>query len=96
MGAVRGIVRKIRRFDTAAAWIEEVFGRIPFTPLANLSGQPSISLPLGQSAEGMPLGVMLTAQTLREDLLLCVSAALEEAVPWRDRTPVVHAGAAGA
>ena len=43
----------------------------------------------------MPLGVMLTAQTLREDLLLRVSAALEEAAPWRDRTPVVHAGAAG-
>jgi amidase len=83
------------RFDTAATWIEEVFGRIPFTPLANLTGQPSISLPLGQSGDGMPLGVMLTAQTLREDLLLRVSTALEEAAPWRDRTPVVHAGAAG-
>jgi amidase len=40
----------------------------------------------------MPIGVMLTAQTLREDLLLQVSAALEAALPWQDRRPAVHAG----
>jgi Asp-tRNA(Asn)/Glu-tRNA(Gln) amidotransferase A subunit family amidase len=69
-----------------------VFGLIPFTPLANLTGQPAISLPLGRDADGMPLGVMLTAQTLREDLLLAVAAALEEALPWRDRRPALYAG----
>jgi Asp-tRNA(Asn)/Glu-tRNA(Gln) amidotransferase A subunit family amidase len=36
--------------------------------------------------------VMLTAQTLREDLLLQVASALEAEVPWRDRRPAVHAG----
>ena len=44
----------------------------------------------------MPLGVMLTAQTLREDLLLRVAAALEQAMPWLERRPAVDAGAAGA
>jgi amidase len=73
------------RVDTAEAWMSELFDRIPFTPIANLTGQPSVSLPLGQAEDGMPLGVMLTAQTLREDLLLGTAAALEEATPWADR-----------
>lgn len=82
-----------QRVGTARAWIDEVFDLIPFTPIANVTGQPSISLPLGQTADGMPLGVMLTAQTLREDLLLQVAATLEEAAPWIDRRPAVDAGA---
>jgi amidase len=80
---------------TAGDWLEAVFGLIPFTPLANLTGQPAISLPLGHGADGMPVGVMLTAQTLREDLLLAVAAALEEALPWRDRRPLVYTGGSG-
>jgi amidase len=80
------------RFDTAAGWIDAVFGPGPLTPIANMTGQPSISLPLGEAPDGMPIGVMLTAQTLREDLLLQVSAALEEATPWRHRRAAVHAG----
>jgi len=81
------------RYDSAARWLDAVFGPSPFTPIANLTGQPSISLPLGESPDGMPIGVMLTAQTLREDLLLAVSAALESAMPWHRRRPAVHAGA---
>jgi len=71
--------------------MDAVFARMSFTPLANLTGQPAISLPLGQAGDGMPLGVMLTAQTLREDLLLAVGAALEEAMPWHERRPAVDA-----
>jgi amidase len=81
-----------QRFDTAEGWIDAVFGPGAFTPVANLTGQPSISLPLGETSDGMPIGVMLTAQTLREDLLLQVSGRLEAAMPWRHRRPTVHAG----
>ena len=42
----------------------------------------------------MPLGVMLTAQTLREDLLLRVAAQLERALPWIQRRPAIDAGGA--
>jgi amidase len=84
------------RIATAADWLEAVFELIPFTPLANLTGQPAVSLPLGHSSDGMPLGVMLTAQTLREDVLLGVAAQLEEALPWRERRPAVYAGAPAA
>ena len=81
------------RIGSAGEWMDAIFARIPFTPLANVTGQPAISLPLGRAADGMPLGVMLTAQTLREDLLLQVGAALEQALPWGDRRPAVDAGA---
>jgi amidase len=81
------------RYTTAEAWIDDIFEHLPFTPIANSTGQPAISLPLGTGADGLPAGVMLTAQTLREDLLLAVAAQLEEAMPWADRCPPVAAGA---
>ena len=41
----------------------------PFTPLANATGAPSISLPVGKSRSGLPIGAMLGA-ALGQDLLL--------------------------
>ncbi len=72
-----------------------MFAPSPFTPLTNISGQPSISLPLGQGPDGMPIGVMLTAQTLREDLLIALASELERALPWAGRRPAVHATGRG-
>jgi amidase len=63
----------------------------PFTPGFNITGQPAISLPLGTSPDGLPIGVQLVAAYGREDLLLRVAAQLEIAAPWADRHPTVHA-----
>ncbi len=57
----------------------------------NLTGQPGISLPLHWNDAGLPIGVQLVATHGREDLLLRVAATLEEALPWRDRVPMVSA-----
>jgi amidase len=81
------------RIATADAWTDAVFSQVPFSPIANLTGQPAISLPLGETHDALPLGVMLTAQTLREDLLLQVAAQLERALPWQSRTPAIDAAA---
>ncbi len=54
----------------------------PFTQLANLTGQPAVSLPLHLTAEGLPLGVQMMAAKGREDLLLQVSAQLEQSELW--------------
>jgi amidase len=64
---------------------------IPFTPVANMTGQPAISLPLHWNADGLPIGVQLMAQYGREDLLLRVASQLEQARPWQHRRPGVSA-----
>jgi amidase len=62
-----------------------------FTSSFNVTGQPAISLPLHWSDDGLPIGVQLVAAFGREDLLLRVAAQLEQAQPWADRLPPVHA-----
>lgn len=77
--------------DDAFAGLRKSVTFTPFTPTFNLTGQPAISLPLHESADGLPVGVHLVGAYGREDLLLAVAAALEVAVPWSDRRPPVHA-----
>jgi amidase len=62
-----------------------------FTSPFNVSGQPGISLPLHWNGEGLPIGVQLVAAYGREDLLIRVAAQLEQAQPWCDRLPPLHA-----
>jgi amidase len=62
-----------------------------FTSVFNQSGQPAISLPLHQSAAGLPIGVQLVADVGGEGLLLRVAAQLEQAAPWAGRLPPLHA-----
>lgn len=62
---------------------------VPFTQLSNLTGTPSVSLPLHWTADGLPLGVQFVAPFGREDLLLQLSAQLEQSQPWFDRLPAM-------
>jgi len=55
---------------------------VGFTPLQNGSGAPAISLPLAQSAEGLPVGMMFSAAHGQEALLLELAYELEEAIGW--------------
>jgi amidase len=59
-----------------------------FTALLNATGQPAISLPLGWSDDGLPIGVQLVAPMGGEDVLLRIAAQLEQAHPWADRLPI--------
>ena len=62
--------------------IDRLVSWVAFTPLQNVTGEPAISLPLAQSAAGMPVGMMLTADFGRDALLLELAYELEEARPW--------------
>lgn len=74
----------------APGWFRKVFA-ILGTDLYNANGMPAISLPLGTSREGLPIGVQLGATLGAEHLLLSLAGRLETALPWSDRTPLVVA-----
>jgi amidase len=59
----------------------------PYTAMANVTGQPAISLPLGQSGEGLPVGVQLIGRPAQEEVLLQAALQFESARPWGDRRP---------
>ena len=65
---------------------EEIMDRlmdwVAFTPLANATGEPAISLPLATTAAGLPHGMMFGAGAGREARLLGLAYELEEAVGW--------------
>lgn len=56
----------------------------------NVTGQPAISLPLGVHSSGLPIGVQLAARPAEDHLLIELGAALEAAMPWRNRIPSIH------
>jgi len=70
---------------------EAGFGRqkrfSPFCAGFNVTGQPAISLPLGATDDGLPVGAMLAGKVGEDALLLAVAAAVEQIAPWRDRHP---------
>jgi amidase len=62
-----------------------VFEAAPYTMVANVTGQPSMSLPLHWTEDGLPMGMLFTAMTGEEAKLFRLAAQLEQALPWRDR-----------
>ncbi|TRM11550.1 amidase [Lentibacillus cibarius] len=54
----------------------------PFTQLANLTGQPAMSVPVHLSEQGLPIGVQVMASKGREDKLLQLAFQLEQSDIW--------------
>ncbi len=59
----------------------------PFTQLANLTGQPAMSIPLHVTPDGLPIGVQLVAPMGGERRLLALAAQLEAEVNWASHLP---------
>ncbi|MEO7111139.1 MAG: amidase [Polyangiaceae bacterium] len=70
---------------------ELVFERIrayaAFTAVHNVTGCPALALPLGKSADGLPIGVQFAAAHGRDRMLLALALSLEEAQPWTGLAP---------
>jgi amidase/6-aminohexanoate-cyclic-dimer hydrolase len=70
----------------------EAYGRalvefMPFTQLYNLTGQPSMSVPLHWTPDKLPVGVMFSARFGDEATLFRLAAQLEQARPWSKARP---------
>jgi amidase len=59
--------------------------------VANITGNPAMSLPLHISPAGLPIGVHALGRYGDEATLLRLASQIEDARPWADRRPLVHA-----
>ena len=59
------------------------------TPPFNFTGQPSLSLPLWQSDDGLPIAMMFTGRFADEATLYRLAGQLEKELPWKDRRPPI-------
>jgi amidase len=77
--------------DEADPWgnFDKAWRFTPFTPVANVTGLPAVSLPLFWNDDGLPLGAQLIGRPADEATLIRVSAQFEQARPWRERRPPV-------
>ncbi len=67
---------------------EKIYDWMPWTGFANMTGQPSMSVPmLWTEQENLPVGVMFTARFGEEDLLFRLAGQIERVAPWADKFP---------
>jgi amidase len=63
----------------------------PFTSFVNVAGLPAITLPVAETADGLPMGVQLIGRPGGESTLLSIGSQLERRIRWHLRTPPVAA-----
>ncbi len=85
LGFLRGDVP----FDTLR---ERLLHEVGYTLIHNISGAPAISLPLGWTTGGLPVGIQFSAANGAEKTLLELAYEIEAAQPWIGRKPAVWAG----
>ncbi len=66
-------------------------GQLPYTLIANVTGQPAMSVPLHWTDAGLPCGVQFIGRFSDEATLFRLAAQLEKAQPWFDKKPKICA-----
>jgi amidase len=73
LGAVRTFLGMAQAYPYALEW--------------NLTGQPSISVPVGRSSDGLPIGMQLVGRHNAEATLIALAAQLEGELRWTEHRP---------
>jgi Asp-tRNA(Asn)/Glu-tRNA(Gln) amidotransferase A subunit family amidase len=69
--------------------VSQLISYVAFTPLANFTGLPAMSVPMHWTREGLPVGTHVIGRFGDEETLLSLAAQLERARPWAHRHPVL-------
>ncbi|WNL43559.1 amidase family protein [Halomonas sp. PAMB 3264] len=86
--AVPGLSRLALRAGALKHLAMEALARTPFTQLANLTGQPAMSLPLHRDAAGLPIGVQIVGRFGEDRALLQLAHELEQRDNWQHHLPL--------
>jgi Asp-tRNA(Asn)/Glu-tRNA(Gln) amidotransferase A subunit family amidase len=70
-------------------FLKNLYGFIPFTAVFNATGQPAMSVPLHQDADGLPIGIQFAGRFGDEATLFRLAGQLEREHPWSARRPTI-------
>ena len=79
--------RLLKKLGIAEQLAAQTFEFIPWTPIFNVTGQPAMSVPIGWSPEGLPIGMQFVGRFADEGTLFSLAGQLEQARPWKDKRP---------
>jgi amidase len=82
-------IGELADLEDARAMFDRLTQYVGIAPVANVTGQPSVSLPLHWSDDGVPVGVMLTGRPCDEATLLRLAAQLQQVCDWPARRPPI-------
>lgn len=86
-----GAAKLLKKSGIVEQLAAENFAPLPFTQLANMTGQPAVSMPLHWTKDGLPCGVQFIAPNGDDGILFRVAGQLEKAMPWFEKTAPVFA-----
>ena len=84
-----GVVNMMR--NDPEAFFDDLFDRLPFTPLYNVTGGPAMTVPLHWTSSNMPVGVQFGGDFGDDVTLFRLASQLESAQPWIGRFPATMA-----
>lgn len=65
-------------------------GSVPYTAPFNISGMPAVSIPVGVSTDGLPIGLQVVTRRHDEELVLGCGAVAEANRPWPKLAPMAY------
>lgn len=76
--------------DGTAA-LEALRSLVGYTPIQNVAGAPAMSVPLGWTDAGLPIGIHFAGRTGDDERLIRLAFDLEARAPWSGRRPATYA-----
>lgn len=82
-----GLAKRILNNNFLEVLIEKSLYQTPFTPIANMTGQPAMTVPLYWDQNNLPHGAHFMAEKGNDKILFMLAKQLETLCPWRDKVP---------